>query len=184
MNNQNQIRVSLIVAVYKDIEALDLIINALKIQSYKNFEVVVVEDNNAEEMKKYIDSISGLDIKHTSQEDIGIRKTRSLNNGILASEGDYLVFIDGDCVPYSTFIESHVRLSEKNCIVSGRRCNLGPKYSSYLRKKKISSATLEKTFVLRFPFIAKDAIEKHAEAGFYFNPDGLFYKIGKLIPVF
>ncbi|MDH5396334.1 MAG: glycosyltransferase, partial [Gammaproteobacteria bacterium] len=50
---QENIRASIIVAVYKDIEALDLIIHALKKQTYRNFEVVIVEDNNADSMKNY-----------------------------------------------------------------------------------------------------------------------------------
>lgn len=176
MNIETQIRVSLIVAVYKDIDALDLIIQALKNQTYKNFEVVIVEDNNAKEMNEYVSSIKDLNVKHIFQDDNGIRKTRSLNNGILASEGAYLVFIDGDCIPYSTFIEAHVKLSEANYVVSGRRCNLGPKYSSYLRGHKLSPLKLEKTFIMRSPFIAFDAIEGHTEAGIYFNPDSFFYR--------
>ena len=177
MNNESQIRVSLIVAVYKDIEALDIIIQALKNQTYKNFEVLIVEDNNAEEMKNYISSIKDLDVKHVFQDDNGIRKTRSLNNGILASEGDYLVFIDGDCIPYSTFIESHVRLSETGYVVSGRRCNLGPRYTSFLREHKLSPIKLEKSFIVRSLFIAFDATEGHTEAGIYFNPNSFFYKV-------
>ena len=175
MNKENKFLVSLIIAVYKDIDALDLIIQSLKTQSYKNFEVIIAEDNNSTEMKNYVSKIEGLQVKHTSQDDNGIRKTRSLNNGILVSEGEYLVFIDGDCIPYSTFIESHVKLSEPNYIVSGRRCNLGPKYAGYLREKKLSPLQLEKTFIRRFPFIAVDAVERHAEAGIYFNPDGYVY---------
>ena len=175
MNKENKFLVSLIIAVYKDIDALDLIIQSLKTQSYKNFEVIIAEDNNSTEMKNYVSKIEGIQVKHTSQDDNGIRKTRSLNNGILVSEGEYLIFIDGDCIPYSTFIESHVKLSEPNYIVSGRRCNLGPKYAGYLREKKLSPLQLEKTFIRRFPFIAVDAVERHAEAGIYFNPDGYVY---------
>ena len=175
MMNNNKIRVSLIVAVYTDIEALDLIIQGLKTQTYKNFEVIIVEDNDSKEMKDYVSNIKNLDVKHTFQEDKGIRKTRSVNNGILASEGDYLIFIDGDCIPYSTFIESHVKLSETGYVVSGRRVNLGPKYAGLLRNGKLSPLELERSFLLRFPFIAKDAIERHAEAGLYFNADGFIY---------
>ncbi|MCK9162712.1 MAG: glycosyltransferase, partial [Arcobacteraceae bacterium] len=76
-------KVSLIIAVYKDIEALSIIIEALKMQTYTNFEVVVAEDGNSKEMQKFISTITDLDIKHTTQEDIGIRKSRSVNNGIL-----------------------------------------------------------------------------------------------------
>ena len=175
MNKNNNIRVSIIVAVYSDIEALNLIIQSLKTQTYKNFEVVIAEDNNSKEMKTYVSNIKDLDVKHTFHEDQGVRKTRSVNNGILASEGDYLIFIDGDCVPYSTFIESHVKLSETGYLVSGRRVNLGPKYAGYLRNKKLSPMKLERSYALRFLDIALDAVERHAEAGLYFSADGFIY---------
>ena len=89
-------RISIIIAVYKDIEALKLIIEALKDQDHPDLEVVVAEDNNDIKMAEYISSITDLDVKHTTQEDIGIRKARSQNNAILNSTGDYLIFIDGD----------------------------------------------------------------------------------------
>ena len=170
-------KVSIIIAVYKDIEALELIFEALKRQTYTNFEVVVAEDNDSIEMKECIKRFEkDLDIKHTFQEDKGIRKMRSLNNGILAASGEYLIFIDGDCVPYTTFVKGHVSLAKENYILSGRRCNLGPKYSQMLRKKELMPWELEKEFVWRFLSISKDAKEGHTEAGLYFNPNGWFYK--------
>ncbi len=169
-------KVSLIIAVYKDIEALNLIIEALKKQTYKNFEVIVAEDNNAKEMKNYIDSIEGLDVKHTFQEDVGVRKSRSVNNAILKSSGKYLIFIDGDCVPYTTFIESHVYLSEKSTALSGRRFNLGPKFSAKLRVGTLSSQKLEKSVFMNFFSLKKDILEGHLEAGIYVNPKSSLYK--------
>ncbi len=139
------------------------------------FEVVIAEDGQDEKMQAFIKSIKDLDIKHTSQEDIGIRKTKSLNNGIIASEGEFLIFIDGDCIPYSTFIESYVKISQDGFIISGRRVNLGPKYSKKLRNKIISPLELEKTFLLRYIFISQDCKEGHSEDGFYFSPDGWIY---------
>ncbi|WNL28493.1 glycosyltransferase [Arcobacter cryaerophilus gv. pseudocryaerophilus] len=168
-------KVSVIIAVYKDVEALELIIESLKNQTYKNFEVIIAEDGQDEKMQAFIKSIKDLDIKHTTQEDIGIRKTRSLNNGIIASEGEFLIFIDGDCIPYSTFIESYVKISQDGFIISGRRVNLGPKYSKKLRNKIISPLELEKTFLLRYIFISQDCKEGHSEDGFYFSPDGWIY---------
>ncbi|MDY0181564.1 glycosyltransferase [Aliarcobacter skirrowii] len=170
-------KASLIIAVYKDVEALNLIVKALKTQTYKNFEVVIAEDGNSKEMREFISSVDGIDIKHTTQDDIGIRKCRSVNNGILASSGEYLIFIDGDCIPYSTFIESHIKLAEDGYVLSGRRVNLGPKYSKKLRENKISSISLEKSFILQYPFIAKDCIEGHSEEGFRFSPSGFIYKL-------
>ena len=53
-------KASVIVAVYKDIEALELIIESLKNQTYKNFEVVIAEDGQDEKMKAFIESIKDL----------------------------------------------------------------------------------------------------------------------------
>ena len=170
-------KVSLIVAVYKDIEALDLIVSALKHQTYKNFELIVAEDNNSDEMKKYVSGISDIDVLHTYQEDRGVRKSRSVNNAILKATGEYLIFIDGDCIPYTTFIESHVYLAEKFTVLSGRRLNLGASFSSKLREKKIESNYLEKNILSNFFELKKDIKEGHLEAGIYINPENLLYKL-------
>ena len=55
-------KVSVIIAVYKDVEALELIIESLKNQTYKNFEVVIAEDGQDEKMQAFIKSIKDLDI--------------------------------------------------------------------------------------------------------------------------
>ena len=169
-------KVSVIVAVYKDIEALALIVDALKRQTYRDIELVVAEDNDAAAMRAYVASIEGLEVKHTFQEDDGIRKARSQNNGILASTGEYLIFIDGDCIPYTTFVEGHVRLSAPGRVLSGRRVNLGPRYSALLRSGRLSARALEASFAWRYPLIAHDAVEGHSEAGFRLDPDGWFYR--------
>ena len=168
-------KVSVIIAVYKDVEALELIIESLKNQTYKNFEVIIAEDGQDEKMQAFIKSIKDLDIKHDTQEDIGVRKSKSQNNGIKTSSGEYLIFIDGDCILYSDFIEKHLILSSPLHIISGRRVNLGPKYSKNLRNKIISPLELEKTFLLRYIFISQDCKEGHSEDGFYFSPDGWIY---------
>lgn len=175
MCDENNIKVSVNVNVYKDIDALKLIVKALQTQTYNNFELVITEDNDSNEMREYISGIKNLNVKHTFQEDRGVRKPTSVNNGIIVSEGEYLIFIDGDCIPYSTFIEAHVELSEPGFVVSGRRCNLGPKYAKLLRDYKISSLELEKSFIYRYPLIAADAKEGHAESGFYIKPNGFIY---------
>ena len=50
-------KVSVIIAVYKDVEALELIIESLKNQTYKNFEVIIAEDGQDEKMQAFIKSI-------------------------------------------------------------------------------------------------------------------------------
>ena len=168
-------RVSIITAFYKDIQALDLIVKSLKFQSYQNFELVIAEDNNSPETAEYINSISGIDVIHTTQDDLGIRKARSMNNAILASTGEYLIFIDGDCVPYHNFISSHVALAERGMVLSGRRVNLGPKISARLRDGNLAAIDLEKHYLLYLPRLLSDQAT-HVGQGLNFSPHGIIYK--------
>ena len=47
-------KVSVIIAVYKDVEALELIIESLKNQTYKNFEVIIAEDEQDKKIQTFI----------------------------------------------------------------------------------------------------------------------------------
>jgi glycosyltransferase involved in cell wall biosynthesis len=169
-------KVSLIIAVYKDVEALNLIFKSLENQTYKNFEVVVAEDGESDVMAsaiRHTRSKYSFEILHTTQKDNGVQKSKSQNNAIRASKGEYLIFIDGDCLLYSKFIENHVFLSDKQNIITGRRVNLGPKYSALLRDESISSSWLEKNFVWKYLDVKEDAkLERHSEEGFEIKPNG------------
>ncbi len=168
-------KVSIIIAVYKDIESLDLIIRALKKQTYKNFEVVVAEDNNSTEMQEYVKSVEDLEIKHIFQDDNGVRKSRSQNNGILKASGEYLIFLDGDIIPYSSFVKGHVDLARKDRVLAGRRVNLNADLSKRFRDKTLSSYTLEKFyFLLGFRLM----FDRNArfEQGIHIDANSFIYK--------
>lgn len=168
-------KVSIIIAVYKDIESLDLIIKALKKQTYKNFEVIVAEDNNSIDMKNYITSIDELEIKHTFQEDNGVRKSRSQNNGILKATGEYLIFLDGDIIPYSNFVEGHVSLSQSDRVLAGRRVNLNSDLTKKLRDGTISSYKLEKLYLLLGFSLMFDRNARF-EQGIHIDANSFIYK--------
>jgi glycosyltransferase involved in cell wall biosynthesis len=139
--------VSLIVNVYKDIQALDCIVESLRQQTYKFFELIIAEDGDSKEMKGFVSAIKDLNVQHTRQKDNGThRKGRSINNAVLKSRGKYLIFIDGDCIPYTTFIQRHVALAEKGKVLVGRRISLGKKMSKKIRDHKLSAQKLENSF--------------------------------------
>lgn len=168
-------KVSVIVAVYKDVEALGLIIESLKRQTYKNFEVVVVEDGNSKEMRECIASILGLEIKHTTHEDRGVRKARSQNNGLLAASGEYLIFIDGDCIPHKNFVESHVILSEEKTALSGRRMNIPIPLAEDIRHGKLNVLDIEDyLWNYSYLFFTKEVRLKQA---IYIDPKSTLYRI-------
>jgi len=168
-------RISLIAAFYKDIEALQLIISSLRAQDYRNFEFIIAEDNDDPAISGYLASIRDIDIIHTSQKDDGLRKARSINNAIIKSTGDYLIFIDADCIPYRSFLSSHAALAEKKYVLSGRRVNLGPRISDLLRNNRLTTATLEKYYLFFLPLLLADGAT-HVDQGLSFKPAGFVYQ--------
>ncbi|MFC1747700.1 glycosyltransferase [Pseudomonadota bacterium] len=148
-------KASVIIAIYKDTEALHCILLGLTRQTEKDFEVIVAEDGDAKEVADYIANRApkSLDLKHLSQEDIGFRKTRSVNNGIAKAIADYLIFIDGDCIPHSRFVEMHLHHAEPTRICTARRVYLGPKESTKIRKQPELAAKLENRLGLFLRFI-------------------------------
>ena len=69
-------------------------------------------------------------MRHVWQEDIGFRKTIILNKSLAAATGDYVVLLDGDCVPHRRFVADHARLAERNFWVQGRRCFVREKFAA------------------------------------------------------
>ena len=174
IGHMKNIRISLIAAFYKDLTALELIVQSLKEQSYKNFELVVAEDNNDPATRDYLDTVKEIEIIHTTQADQGIQKARSLNNAILASTGDYLVFIDADCIPCKNFLQAHAILAEADKVLIGRRVNLGPRMSNLLRSRKLNIRTIERYYLFFLPLLLLDSAT-HIDQGLTFNPQGWFY---------
>ncbi len=127
---------TIIISVCRDVSALRCILTALADQTYGNFEVLVSEDGEDPAIARTVEGFAGGFpwCRHLTQPDCGFRKNRALNRALLVARFDYLIFIDGDCVPHTRFVESHAACVEKRMVCAGRRVMLGPAWSSRLRK--------------------------------------------------
>ena len=174
-------KASIVIPTYKDIIALKLILDALQYQTYKDFEIIIAEDDDSIEIKNLLSNYkSKYTIKHYFHEDNGNRKPKAVNNAIKISTGEYIIFIDGDTIPYSTFIENHIKLSGKNICLCGRRVNLGDKVSQGLRKSEINALYIEQNYLKLYLYLSNDNI-RHYEQGFVFKPNKFIEKfINKL----
>jgi len=172
-----QLKVSLLIPTYKDDEALKLILDALQLQTYKNFEIIVAEDSETTATKRLLEAYTSLyKIIHLSHEDRGNRKAIIMNKALNVANGSYIIFIDGDTLPYSTFIESHIQLSMKKTVLCGRRVNLGDKVSDDLRKAKISVVDIEKRYIRLYKYLSNDNL-RHYEQGLKIAANSLVYRI-------
>ena len=169
--------VSVIVPTYKDTQALKLILDALQLQTYKNFEVIIAEDNDSDEVKIFLNNYSSVfKIKHLFHKDNGNRKAIIMNKALLHVNGEYIIFIDGDTIPYTTFVESHVALSEPKTVLCGRRVNLGDKISQELREQSINVFEIEKNYIRYYKYLHDDNI-RHYEQGLMFRANSFIQKI-------
>ena len=135
-----KLKLSVIVSTFNRPEALDLILTALSHQTGKNFEVIIADDGSENETRELIDKVKDkvdFKITHIWQEHKEFRAAAIRNKAIVASSGEYLLFIDGDCVPNIDFINTHLNLAEKNYFVSGNRILLSKKFTDHVLKMHV-----------------------------------------------
>ena len=125
--------ISLIVTTYNRSDALLAVLRALQLQRDRGFEVIVADDGStAEHVQRLQAAAPGLDLDltHAWQADVGFTAAAALNLGVRQALGDYLVFLDGDCLPLPDFVARHRGLARPGCLVNGSRVLLSPELSA------------------------------------------------------
>jgi GT2 family glycosyltransferase len=144
--------ITIIVSFYDKLHELELVLTALNYQSFRDFEVVIAEDGTLSNVKTFIDKYKtkcNFNVIHLTQVDKGFRKNKILNKAVISSNADYLVFIDGDCIPHSEFVKQHYINKNENTVLCGKRVNLSKKLSDkmnidYIINKQYQSKHFEK----------------------------------------
>ena len=143
----NRPKMSLIIAVHDKPEFLEKVFESLRLQTFKDFEVVVADDGSGPSIAKLCGQWSeefSYPIAHVWQEHLGFRKTMIANRAAVRSRSDYLCFIDGDCILHHRFLEDHFATRKIGTVLSGRRVMLDETLSSSLTIKDIRARNLEK----------------------------------------
>ena len=115
-------KLSIIISTYNSEEWLHKVLLGYTIQTATDFEIIVADDGSTNKTKAVVESFRDKfkhPILHIWHEDKGFRKCRILNKAILASNSDYLLFSDGDCIPRKDFVAQHLKEKEPGFFLSG-----------------------------------------------------------------
>ena len=132
--------ISIILSTYNNYGALFLTLDSLTRQKDTNFEVVIADDGSVERCKALTAQHAKrlpYQCRHIWHEDKGFRPATIRNSGVRAAKGDYLIFLDGDCVVCKDFVAQHRRLSEKGWFISGKRVDLSENFSKRCMTEKL-----------------------------------------------
>ncbi len=132
--------ISVVVTTYNRPDALAAVLAGLLAQDDRDFEVLVADDGSREDTRALIERLAHgapVRIAHIWQEDRGFRAGAARNRAAAQAQGEYLVFLDGDCVPRPDFIAQHRRLAERGWMVAGNRILLSEAFTREVLQSRL-----------------------------------------------
>ena len=114
MNN----KVSIIIPIYNVAKYLPACLDSVLTQTYKNLEIILIDDGSTDDSKTIVDSYAKKDkrIKIIHQKNAGQSAAR--NKGLKEATGDYISFIDGDDKIKPSFIEDLLNAYQDSTAIS------------------------------------------------------------------
>ncbi len=145
------IKISVIIATYNRPDMLELVLKSLMVQctgpglAKSEVEVLVADDGSGAATRELISKFQQtfpFRLVHIWHEDQGFRLAAIRNLAITKALGEYLIFIDGDCILARDFIYNQFKLSEPGYFVGGNRVLLSQAYTlQVLASQDISIAS-------------------------------------------
>ena len=105
MDDWEKMKASVIIPAYNAENTIGECLKALEKQSFKDFEVIVVDDGSKDRTANVVKSFKG--VKVFSQKNAGPAKARNL--GAKNAKGEIIIFTDSDCVPEKKWLEETLK---------------------------------------------------------------------------
>ena len=119
MNTMEQPLVSIIIPVYNAKTHLEACVQSILDQSYKHFELLLINDGSSDGSSELCDELSQKSekIRVIHKENGGVSSAR--NAGLDVARGDYVVFVDSDDVISNNYLEAFIESSDKADLIIG-----------------------------------------------------------------
>ncbi len=127
---------SIVVPIYNVEQYIDRCIESLMLQTYKDIEIILVDDESPDNCPQICDEYASKDsrIKVLHKTNGGLSDAR--NAGIRIANGEYIMFVDSDdyisidaCEKFAIFADKKCQIMIGNALVEGGTCNLGHIFS-------------------------------------------------------
>ncbi len=113
---QNQPEVSILLPIYNGAEFLRRAIDSLLVQTFTNFELIILNDGSTDCSQAIIDSYADPRIVRIGHDNMGLHRT--LNKGLRLARGRYICRMDQDDIAAPDRLELQVRFLESHPEVS------------------------------------------------------------------
>ncbi|APW37989.1 glycosyl transferase [Rhodoferax koreense] len=142
-------KVAFVVLSYNSADALLAVLRGLAPQCPRDAVVVVADDGSrpdqVEALRRGLPAFA-CPVHHVWHPDVGFTASRARNLGALHAaqhaQADYIVFMDGDCVPTPHFVRAHLALAQPGHFVNGSRILLGPALSERVRRRQVELSSV------------------------------------------
>lgn len=146
VNHDVEVKTSLIITTYNWPQALSVVLDTVAKQSELPHEVVIADDGSKNPTKKIIEHYQKdfpVPLIHAWHPDQGYQAARIRNKAVMQASGDYLVFLDGDCLLRADYIAQHQRLAKAKHFISGNRVLLSQTYTEKVLSQRIGVTDLK-----------------------------------------
>lgn len=126
---------AVIVSTYNRPDALRMVLAGLARQTRRDFQLIVADDGSGEPTRAVVEAARidfGNRLLHVWHEDEGFRAGTIRNRAAAQANADWLVFIDGDCIPRSGFVAGHAACAHARRMIRGSRVLLSEQFSTDL----------------------------------------------------
>ena len=133
---------SVVLTTYNNPGALERVLAGLERQRRGGFELWVADDGSGIETRELVERFARsapFPVEHVWHEDRGFRKMRILNATVPLVRSDYVVLLEGDCIPNAHYVGAHLAWRRPGRFLYGHRVFLDDQTSRAIRAEAVRS---------------------------------------------
>ncbi len=142
---------SVILSSYNQPNALRLVLAGFSAQDDPDFDLIVADDGSDADIGELVVRFgqgAPFRVLFLTQPHKGFRKARILNKAILRAGGQQVLFCDGDCIPFRSFVSTHRRAFREGCFTASGRTRLTLEQSRTLTPEAVARGEHERLVTL------------------------------------